>query len=63
MIEKDPPFFWNVTCDECGDDLQPCPDGDLTFAQVVKEIQAADWLVMHTGEGWEHYCPDCKEAF
>lgn len=61
MIQKDPPFFWEVSCDGCsaGEERIDMDDAP-TFQDVVKEIKERDWVVRKNGREWEHLCPECQ---
>lgn len=57
MIEKDPPFFWDVSCDKCsvGEERLEADD----FYDVVKQIKEIGWKIIKKKDEWYHYCPSC----
>lgn len=62
MIERDPPFFWDVSCDGCahGEERISTDDAD-SFRDVVDEIKERGWRVSLISGEWRHFCPDCAE--
>lgn len=62
-IERDPPFFWDVSCDECQDLLEPRPDTEdaPTFKDVVAYVKEQGWKVRFRNGAWEHICALCQE--
>ncbi len=63
MISRDGPFFWNVTCDHCGAELDPQPTTDdcPDFDDVIAEMKCEGWANVKEKFGWENLCPDCGE--
>lgn len=59
MIQRDPPFFWDVTCDECGFEERIDIDTAATFFCVVDHIKGLGWKVFRRAREWTHLCPEC----
>ncbi len=60
MIEKDPPFFWDVSCDQCSSGEERIDtDTAESFLDLVQEIKSRDWRVMKKNGEWHHICPTC----
>lgn len=57
MIERDPPYFFDVSCDTCSAGEERIESQE--FTEVVKEIKDLGWRVRPDSDGWEHTCPDC----
>ena len=62
MIEKDPPFFWDVTCDFCSEDERVSVDVAETFYCLIDHIKELGWRVFKLKGEWQHQCPVCCEG-
>jgi hypothetical protein len=61
MIERDPPFFWDVSCDRCSTGEERISTDEAPhFLAVVEQIKSEGWKVKKVGGEWEHYCPECN---
>lgn len=58
MIERDPPFYFDVSCDTCSTGEMRIEAND--FMEVVRDIKETGWTILKNANGeWEHRCPDC----
>jgi len=62
MIERDPPFFYDVSCDTCsiGEERIEIDDRDADgFMFTIGFIKAQGWQIRKDDDEWEHVCPAC----
>lgn len=57
-IHRDPPFFFDVECDECGAEDRIERE---TFHEVIDVMKSEGWKIRRINGEWEHHCSDCAE--
>ena len=57
-ISRDPPFYFDVSCDECSHGEERVEADD--FYEVVGKIKEKGGRVRKSGTDWEHICPHCN---
>ena len=58
-IERDPPFFFDVVCDDCGTDERIESED---FHDVLRQIKELGWRNIKVGKFWEQHCFECSGA-
>jgi hypothetical protein len=50
---------FNVTCDDCGDDVDIDSGGD--WSDMIALLKGEEgWLIRKDGDDWTHLCPSCR---
>lgn len=63
MIERDPPFYWDVSCDGCSSGEERVDSSDApTFQAVVSRIKEYGWRVVRRDGEWRYLCPACADG-
>jgi len=61
MITRDPPFHWDVSCDNCSTGEERIEGDENEFMDVVAAIKELGWTIRRRDGEWEHLCPDCHK--
>lgn len=60
-ITRDPPFFADVECDECGHEERLDFDEYTSWSSLIARIKDEGWRIRRDRGEWVHICPDCVE--
>ena len=59
MIERDPPFYFDVSCDSCSAGNERVDAED--FMEAVDYIKKQGWTIKYEEGEYVHICPDCSD--